>query len=47
MPLTTIGVDRAFAEQRIVGWHRLHLGDHGLALRIATHSRRNRLQVMR
>ena len=35
MDLAAIGSDDAFSEQRVVGFHRLHLGDDGLAVGVA------------
>ncbi len=43
--LAAVGADRAFAEQRVVGRHRLHLVDHGLAVRVAL-ERLDRLQIL-
>src|SRR5580704_4167543 len=40
-----VGADIAFAEQRIVGWDVLHLGDHGLAIRGAFEGC-DRLEIM-
>ena len=45
MDIAAVGADRALAEQRIVGRHFLHLGDHGLAVGSAF-QRRDRLQIM-
>ncbi len=43
--LAAVGADRALAEQRIVGRHLLHLGDHRLAVGRAL-QRRHRLEVV-
>src|SRR5262249_35284835 len=43
--LAAVGADRALAEQRIVGWQLLHLGDHGGSICRAL-ERRDRLEIV-
>src|SRR5215472_5005152 len=45
MNLATVGTNVAFAEERIVSRHLLHLGDHRPAVCVAFQSR-NRFQIM-
>ena len=46
MGLASVDADRALAEQRVVGFHRLHPGDDRLAVGI-TFERLHRLEVAR
>src|SRR6185437_6542614 len=43
---TAVGANLTFAEQRIIRWHRLHLGDNRLAIMLARTHGQTSLQIV-